>query len=161
MINFPWELDKNRPSKYMLKDIRVSIKFILSEIIIKTFKYFSKVLLKSKVNFQNHHNGNINQGKCSSHFSVIIIISGFESFQKIKEFLFENIGIFEILYRFNKYHLVTVSRDLQEYVSGFRSRRRLFAIIISRIITLITCIKWLMCGLINEVSIICSWSYIY
>ena len=72
----------------------------------------------------------------------------------VEYFQFNNYDLINKLIKYNKTHLILISRDVDEYMSDRRSKTRIFLAIITQLCLLATGTRFFLCALINEVSLI-------
>ena len=71
---------------------------------------------------------------------------------RAKQYIKVNDEIYRKLIQFNTNYLGIISRSPEEYISGYRSKTRIFLAVLIQIALGITGIKFLALGLIREVN---------
>ena len=74
-------------------------------------------------------------------------------YEQAESFVEFNDKIIDKLMNYNKISIILISKDIEEYMSGYRSKTRIFLAIITQICILITGLRILLSGLIREVSL--------
>ena len=75
---------------------------------------------------------------------------------KLKKYYEVNDEIISKVFKYNKIYLVLISRDVEEYMSGHRSKTRIFLAIITQICIFITLLRISIRISINKVSFFCE-----
>ena len=75
-----------------------------------------------------------------------------EKFKLLASLIFKklNESIAENLIKFNQMYLVLISSDLDDYISGYKSPKRLFLAIITKVALISVVIKFILCATIKE-----------